>query len=365
MKKRIFPLIVVLTLCFSSSYAVDAYISDLYRQIDIAFADKSENSLNNILSKNTEDSNYYLLENYAMKKIRHLLIKEDYEFAQKASIIVIDNNLDNTDAIEMYTVISSSLEIQEQHKREIEQKKQEELAKFQIEKEKKRVSVEKKYVSKKDASGETVFTKEKHESYSNNYWAFKFGLFNGDFITESDSSYDSFRYGISGDFIYEYSFDKITVGLDIEAEATIFPFTNDDKTMLGKLAFVPKIGFGDFGRNFFLRAGFASILKGGDSKESVLSDTLYTPVLGISWDKVSVGSMIFSGNLDYYIGHLATDNIKAAAGGYLNFGFPIADMEKIRLAFNIGIKDLIYVKDNGIENRAGIVLAIGAENVGK
>ena len=368
MRKTTLKTIVVSVLfaaCASGVFGVDAYVSELYRQIDIAFSDKSENTLNNILSKNSTDANYYLLENYTMKKIRRLLLDEDYEFAQKASIVVIDNDLDNTDAIEMYSAISLSLENQKERQREIERKKQEELEKLQVEREKKRVAVDKKYVSSTSASGDAVYTKERHETYTDNFWSFRFGLFNGDYVTESKNSYDSFRYGISGAFTYEYSFDQLTIGIDVDAEATLLPFTNDDKTILANISFVPKIGFGEFGRYCFIRAGFASIVKGENGSESVLSDTLYTPVLGFSWNQIQFGSVNFSGNLDYYIGHLATDNIKAAAGGGINFAIPIADMEKVQLNFNLGLKDILYIKDNGIENRASVILAIGAENVGK
>lgn len=38
-------------------------------------------------------------------------------------------------------------------------------------------------------------------------------------------------------------------------------------------------------------------------------------------------------------------------------------MDKVQLNFNIGIKDTLFVKDSGIENRAGIILAVGAQNV--
>ena len=54
MRKTTLKTIVVSVLfaaCASGVFGVDAYVSELYRQIDIAFSDKSENTLNNILSK--------------------------------------------------------------------------------------------------------------------------------------------------------------------------------------------------------------------------------------------------------------------------------------------------------------------------
>ena len=43
--------------------------------------------------------------------------------------------------------------------------------------------------------------------------------------------------------------------------------------------------------------------------------------------------------------------------------FPYAEMEKVKLTFNIGVRDKILMKSSGFENRASIILAIGVENV--
>lgn len=71
------------------------------------------------------------------------------------------------------------------------------------------------------------------------------------------------------------------------------------------------------------------------------------------------------GGVDYYIGHLANKDLNFAMGGVVSLRVPFLDMEKVRLGFNIGVKDTLYVKSSGIENRARLVLAIGAENVAK
>ena len=50
-------------------------------------------------------------------------------------------------------------------------------------------------------------------------------------------------------------------------------------------------------------------------------------------------------------------------GAAMNFAMPFAELEKIKLSLNIGLRDKVLVKDTGIENRASVILAIGAENV--
>ena len=56
-------------------------------------------------------------------------------------------------------------------------------------------------------------------------------------------------------------------------------------------------------------------------------------------------------------------NIKAAAGASLNFSFPFAELEKVKLNFNIGVRDKFFLKNEGLENRASVIMAIGVENV--
>ena len=113
MKRKLFTFLVgiVLSVCaVQKVFAVDVYIVELYKQIDGAFSDKSDRELDAVLSNNNEDSNYYLLENYTMKKIRRLVIDKEYDFALQSNLIVIDNNLDNAEAVEMYSVIAAALD---------------------------------------------------------------------------------------------------------------------------------------------------------------------------------------------------------------------------------------------------------------
>ena len=55
--------------------------------------------------------------------------------------------------------------------------------------------------------------------------------------------------------------------------------------------------------------------------------------------------------------------MKVAAGGALNIAFPFAELEKVKLNLNLGIKDKFFMKESGIENRASLIIAIGVENV--
>lgn len=363
MRKTVFLLIL---LAFSVPiFSVDAYVSSIYREIDIAFANKSDSELNTILSRNTEDVNYYLLENYAMKKVRHLIIQEDYSFAMKANLVIIDNDLDNVDAVEMYSTIATALEKQKEKERLVEEQRRIAEAQLESEKLKQRASADKDFQAVKTAEGDSVYLKDKNDKYTATYWQARFGMFDGAFITESDSDYNSFRYGVSADFLYEYLFDKIMIGFDAGAEVIIIPFNNNDDTMLANFKLAPKIGFLPFSRTFFARAGIAAILTMDSGDSTVLAGNFITPLFGLGFDHAKLGALTFSGNVDYYMAHLAYNDINFAMGGELNMAIPFADMEKVRLSLNVGVKDTLFVKTSGIENRARLVLAIGAENVAK
>ena len=171
-----------------SLFAVDEYISKIYKQLDKIFLEKSENALNNVLSDNNQDKNYYLIENYTEKKIRRLIVNNDYDFAMTAIIIVIENNLDNEQAVEMYSIISEAYEVQKAYETEQEQKRQLELARIEMEKEKQRVNVDKKYVStSKTDTGKSVYISGKETKLSSYSWKAMLGFLDLAWLMESTS----------------------------------------------------------------------------------------------------------------------------------------------------------------------------------
>ena len=129
----------------SRLFAREEYVSAVYTQIDSCFSAKDDEKLNSVLSKNVNDKYYYLIENYTHKKIRRLIVNNEYDFAMAATLAVIENNLDNEEAVEMYSVISDAYEIQRKHEQELENKRQQEIARIEAEKEKQRSNVEKEY----------------------------------------------------------------------------------------------------------------------------------------------------------------------------------------------------------------------------
>lgn len=353
----------------SSLFAVEEYVSKIYKDIDIIFIEKSDQKLNDILQTNKDDKYYYLIENYAEKKIRRLIVVNDYEFAMNAIVVVIENNLDNEEAVEMYSTIADAYQVQLEYEEKQKMLRQQELARIEGEKEKQRGNVEKEYVSSKTADGESaVFVTGKETKSTNNNCDFSIGLVNFSILNDFDSKFMATNYGISANFNYVYNLEKSMFGVDAYGALNFLGIGSQAETLplVMDINIAAKYGMASLSKNLFARVGIGVMNTGKDlnSNEVVnVADALISPTIGIQLNKLNLGDMRFSMNLDYLLGTIWTNGFKAGAQGMLDLAVPYAKMERLNLYFHIGVKDTFFVKDNGMENRACVILAVGAENV--
>lgn len=357
-----------------SLFAVDEYISKIYKQLDKIFQEKSENALNNVLSDNNQDKNYYLIENYTEKKIRRLIVNNDYDFAMTAIIIVIENNLDNEQAVEMYSIISEAYEVQKAYETEQEQKRQLELARIEMEKEKQRVNVDKKYVStSKTDTGKSVYISGKETKLSSYSWKAMLGFLDLAWLMESTSGLNNLAYGVSLSGRYEYTFpNDVIFGGEIFADGHFLSFTQEKDSIIpvfGEVEGLLKFSTAEISKNLFFRLGFGGIYTGKDSKAVntvSIADTLLTPIVGVNFQKIKFPFANLDIGADWYAGHLfAQSNLNFAMGVNMNLEFAFASMDEVALNLNIGLRDKIFVKQGGFENRASLIFAVGVENVVK
>lgn len=357
-----------------SLFAVDEYISKIYKQLDKIFLEKSENALNNVLSDNSQDKNYYLIENYTEKKIRRLIVNNDYDFAMTAIIIVIENNLDNEQAVEMYSIISEAYEVQKKYEAEQEQKRQLELARIEMEKEKQRVNVDKKYVStSKTDTGKSVYISGKETKLSSYSWKAILGIIDFAWLMESTSGLNNLQYGVSLSGRYEYTFpNDVIFGGDVFADGHFLSFTKEKENIIpvfGEIEGLLKFATGEISKNLFFRLGFGSIYTGKNSKALntvSVADSLFTPIIGVNFQKIKLPFANLDIGADWYAGHLfAQSDLSFAMGVNMNLEFAFASIEEVALNLNIGLRDKIFVKKDGFENRASLIFAVGVENVVK
>ena len=366
--RKILSILIVLTLS-TSLFAVEEYVSEIYKQIDACFTAKDEAKLNTVLEKNTKDKYYYLIENYTQKKIRRLIVNNDYDFAMEATLALIENNLDNEEAVEMYTVISDAYDIQQKHEAEVEFQKQQEEKRLQAAKEKQRGSVEKEYVSATKTSSGSVYVSGKETKLTSNNWKIAFGLVNLGYLMEPKGEINSLHYGVAGDFRFERTIEKkCIIGTDIFGGVHFLGMADKEKIvpLLGDFDAAVKAAFMQFTKYLFIRAGFDAIITG---KSKTATDTIYvvdnfySPYVGIKLEGIQLGKLKVDLGADWLAGHLFNKDVKLAAGGALNVEIPFAELEKVKLNFNIGVRDKLFMKDTGMENRASLLLAIGVENV--
>lgn len=368
-KIKVFTILVLLFSFALPAFAVEEYISDIYKKIDQIFIIQSEDQLNTLLSDNNEDRNYYLIENYTEKKIRRLIVNNEYDFAMTAIIIVIENNLDNEQAVEMYSVIADAYKVQQEHEAELEYQRQLELARIEKEKEKQRVNVEKEYVAAKNTnSGKSVYVTGKETKLTSYRWKVALGLADFVYLHDNSNNINSLHYGPSLSFNYEYMLESKTI-IGAELFAGVQPIGMAEEKSL-----VPLIGDIDVKLklspslipNMFITTGFGVVLSQKDAnqkKTNLIVGTMYTPIVGIKYERISLGTVKVDLGAEWYAGHLFYDNINFAMGAEANAQIPFADLDKVSLNFNIGLRDKVLVKASGLENRASLILAIGAENV--
>lgn len=370
MKKLRCILLTFLILTAGRAFALEEYVTNVYHEIDTAFQQKSESELNVVLQENQGDRYYYLMENYATKKVRRLIITNDYEFAMNAILVIIDNNLENTDAVEMYAMISDAFEEKRAAELEAQMEKERQLAKLEASKESQRANVEKTYNTVETASGKKVFM-EKDLKLSHDVWKARFGLVDGAIVMDAGTSFTDFKFGISGAYDYEHQSNNINWGVDALAGFNFsFLQPSVDNTILANVDVQGKISFTSLWDRFFLRGGLLALPamqnKGTSAKPIPIANvqgTFFSPTVGIALSNVPVGNAELTMTADYYPGHLFYKDLTAAAGFGLNFAIPYAELETLNLTFNIGVKDYLFIKNTGIENRAKIIIAIGAENV--
>ena len=367
--KRIILAFIFIMISASSAFALEEYVVEIYKQIDACFTAKSEDKLYSVLSKNTKDKYYYLIENYTQKKIRRLIVNNEYDFAMSAILAVIENNLDNEEAVEMYSVISDAYEIQRKHEAEIEHQKELERARIEMEKEKQRGNVEKEYVAATKTSGGSVYVSGKETKLTSYNWKLAFGIADVLSLIDLAGDISSFHYGASADFRYEYTLEnKTVIGTDIFAGFQFLGFAEPEKLipMIGDVEADFKIAFPKISNNLFFRVGFEYLMAGRSetaTKTHDIVDKFYSPVVGIKMERIKLGSAKLDLGAEWLAGHLFNNNVKMAAGGSLNIEVPFAELEKVKLNFNVGARDKFLMKETGIENRASVILAIGVENV--
>ena len=380
LKKRFKTLLLslILLLAASNVFAIEEYVSKVYKQIDVIFIEQADKELDKVLRQNVEDKYYYLMENYTKKKVRRLIIDNEYEFAMTAIYIIIDNNIDgdfeDEDAVDLYAAVAEAYEIQQQFEKEREQKALAEAQKKAAEKERLLSVVEKDYNVVTTAEGKTVYLSSKDERTEKYRWNLNLGMIDFGLVTAAGLEKPSMAEGIALDFTYEYAIPKsVAIGGDLFFDFKFMQFNNGPMEFNFEIA--PKVAF-PFAPKLFFRLGFSDlgVLKNSDPNvlnknpslakiQNALYGSVISPFVGVQLSNALIGSASLNLDLNYLLGGIIAGDYQALS---LKAGVsvPFAELERVKLVFNVGARDTLLIKStDGIENHASIILGFGVENV--
>ena len=366
LKKKLKTFLLALVLCFTAAnlFAVEEYVSKVYKEIDIIFVKQADKELAEILRENVEDKYYYLMENYTKKKVRRLIIDNEYEFAMTAIYIIIDNNIDgdfeDEDAVDLYAAIAEAYEIQQQYELEQQQKAVVEAARKEAEKEKLLAAAQKDYNVVTTSEGKQVYVSSKDERTEKYRWNANFGMIDFGVLTTPNQTKPLMAEGIGFDFTYEYSIPKsIVIGADMFFDFKFMAFNGGPMELNFEVA--PKVAF-PFAQKLFLRLGFSdlSVLK---TQKDMDIGNVVSPLVGIQLSNATLGKVGLNLDANYLLGGLITGDYQALSfRGAAVFTF--AELERVKLVFNLGARDtLVLKKQGGTENHLSAIIGFGVENV--
>ena len=376
---RTFLVSALLFLCAGSLFAVEEYVSKVYKEIDIIFVKQADKELQSILRENVDDKYYYLMENYTKKKVRRLIIDNEYEFAMTAIYIIIDNNIDgdfeDEDAVDLYSTIAEAYEIQQQYEEEQQQKALAEAARKEAEKEKIRTVVEKDYNVATTADGKKVYISSKDERTQSYRWNANFGMIDFGMVSTNKLDKPLMADGISLDITYEYTIPKtLVIGGDLFLDFKFMQFNNGPMEFNFEIA--PKFALPNLMPNLFLKLGVSDLAVLKTDDESVLAknkklaenqDGLYgsiiSPLIGIQFSNLKLGSAGLTVDVNYLFSGLFAGDYQALSFKG-NIAIPFAELERVKLVFNLGARDtLLLLNQGGIENHLSAIIGFGVENV--
>lgn len=366
-KKKLKKAFILLFVCSAFSVVSQESMDSVFSELNLAFTSKSAEEVSSVLHKYSSSPQYHVYEAYALKKTRQLIIENDLEFARQTSLAVIDNNLENFDAVELYSYIDRAILNEQAAKQAEENRLRLEAERLAAINEKTKAKIEKSnaYQTLSTQSGSQVYVKESNQTFSSVDWRMQLCMADLLFQSVPDKDYSSLKYGLGAGADIFYNVDSFILAADIFADFQMLNLKGGEQEFFVSARFVPMIAFPEFSRNLYFRMGFASYGVATEfSQISGSTESFMTPVFGIGLENVALGSTEINGHFDYYLGHFAYDmqfSFEAGAGITL----PVAVNEHTKIGFRIGASDIMFLKESGMENRFKGIIGIGVGNVVK
>ncbi|HKL85173.1 MAG TPA: hypothetical protein VJ861_02440, partial [Treponemataceae bacterium] len=291
-------------------------------------------------------------------RARQLVIEDDLEQARDVCLILIDFNLDNTPAVELYQSVQSAIT-----KRNVEVKKvaaEDTLSEYKktVAETKIKQDLAKTYKAVTNATtGKKVYL---DQDFNNNYrtvtWDVLLGLANANHVLEDTTQ--AVKFGVSADTSLFYRGENISAGIDAGGSAMVLNLLGS-KAMHWTGSGVASFSLNKVNKYLALRTGFLALGKNHGTLD-VEPEIFMTPVAGLGFRSIKFGkSGYLETAIDYYPGHLFADTIDVALGFQLITTYVMAEMGDFNIYFRVGMKDSFMLKETKVVNDAKIFLAIG------
>lgn len=82
---------------------------EIQNEIESAVLMRSSETVSQILKNHKDDENYPEIENLVLDEVRNLVLAEDFVLAKNLAMAVIENNIENFEAIDLYSFIEKTL----------------------------------------------------------------------------------------------------------------------------------------------------------------------------------------------------------------------------------------------------------------
>ncbi|WP_147615291.1 hypothetical protein [Treponema pectinovorum] len=355
-------------LAFGADFAfTQESLEQVYAEIDKVFSEHSSENLSKVLGKYNKSSDYNLYESYTLKKTRQLIIENDLAFARQVSLVVIDNNLENFDAVDLYSYIDRAI-LGEEMARKAEEnrlKLEEERLSAMTARAKSKIEKSNSYSSVSTASGSQVYMNQDQQSFSTVNWDVQLGIADVMFqnIT-APQAYTSLKYGLAVGMNLFYKTDQYVIGAESFADFHMLTLGQGEPETMSSLRFMPMIALRSLSKKMFFRGGIAvSALSSEKTEKTDSVGNFITPAVGIGFENFFIGKAVGSLHYDYYLGHFFYGDLKSAMGFGCSVLIPFNQTGNATIGLKLGIDDLLFVKEQGIDNRCKAIFAIGVGNV--
>lgn len=360
MRKIIIGLALLLLVTVASG-AQSVVPDEIYREVDRIIAEQNAPRLPSFLESHAASNWYPRLEGYLVRRSRQMVIKNELDQAQAVTFAVVDRNLDNREAAELYQSIHSAIERRDEEARDKAAKEALAEHKQKMADVKVRQEVDKTYKTVTNPNtGKKVYLDQDFNSHYRSYsWDVMLGLANISYVTEPDRS--SLKYGVSASAALVYRGEDFSIGADILGNVITMALTGEEGVNWSAGGVLSLAG-NSLSKNLFLRCGYMAFAF--DSGNEDLEEwTFNTPLVGIGLRDMKLGEKgRVESAVDWYAGHLLESDVTVALGAHLMATFVLADLHDFDIHFRMGIRDTVVLLKDGLKNDATAVIAIGVGN---